>query len=125
MTWTTYSANKINDHVLGVASYTAPATLYLALYIGDPLGAGTEVSDPAYARKVVAFSAAAAGTSTNSGEVIFNQATEGWGTLSHFAVFDAVTGGNMLRAGSLAQAEGVNPGNVIRFDPSTLSLTTV
>ena len=61
---------EVLDHVFGAAVYTAPATLYIALYTVAPTDAagGTEVTGGAYARKDVANNAtnfpAMAGAST-------------------------------------------------------------
>ena len=45
-----YLENKVVGHVFGGAAYTAPATLYVALYTSAPsdTGGGTEVSGGGY-----------------------------------------------------------------------------
>ncbi|WP_377846978.1 hypothetical protein [Bosea sp. UC22_33] len=57
-----YLEKKLLDHSLGVAAYTMPGTVYLALFTADPgeAGPGTEVSGNGYARQSTAFAAAAA-----------------------------------------------------------------
>ena len=55
-----YLEDKVLDHVFGGNAYTAPSTLYVALYTVAPsifrfnsgdLGGGTEVSGGSYARQ--------------------------------------------------------------------------
>jgi hypothetical protein len=50
-----YLEDKVLDHVFGGNAYTAPTTLYVALYTVAPTdtGGGTEVSGGAYARQSV------------------------------------------------------------------------
>ena len=53
MSFSNYLENKILLHVFGATPYTAPATLYVALFTSDPGegGTGTEVSGGSYARR--------------------------------------------------------------------------
>ena len=48
-----YLEDKVLDHVFGGNAYTAPTTLYVALYTVAPsdTGGGTEVSGGGYARQ--------------------------------------------------------------------------
>ena len=52
-----YLEDKVLDHVFGGNAYTAPSTLYVALYTVAPTdtGGGTEVSGGAYARQTATF----------------------------------------------------------------------
>ena len=54
-----YLEDKVLDHVFGGTAYTAPATLYVALYTvaPDDTGGGTEVTTTgtAYARQTATF----------------------------------------------------------------------
>ena len=100
---TTYLRNKILDHMLGGPDYTRPATVYVALFNAAPsiAGGGTEVSGGSYARVAVTndatnWPAASSGQKSNGLAVTFAQATASWGTVTHAAIFDALTGGNML-----------------------------
>ena len=60
-----YLEDKVLDHVFGGNAYTAPSTLYVALYTVAPTdtGGGTEVSGGSYARQSGAFTVS--GTPTN------------------------------------------------------------
>lgn len=95
--------NKLLDHVFGATVYTAPATLYLALFTVAPTdaGGGTEVTGGSYARKAVTnnvtnFPNAAAGVKTNGVAQAFVTATADWGTVVAVGIFDAVSGGNLI-----------------------------
>lgn len=102
-----YLENKILDHVLRNVAYTPPATVYAGLYTTGPTdaGGGTEVSGNAYARKAIAFGAAAGGVTSNSGVITFDAPTPAaWGTVSHIGIFDAASAGNLLYWAPLAVA---------------------
>ena len=91
-----YAKNKIVDHFTGKAAWTMP-TIYVALFVGDPEGAGTEVSGGSYARKATAaadWNTASGGATSNAQALAFPQATGSWGTVDYFALYDAASGGN-------------------------------
>lgn len=109
-----YLENKLLDHVLGVAEYTPPATVYLGLSTADPTDDASGLAEPSgngYVRKAITFGAAASRKVTQSAQVSFDQATGAWGTLTHYGVFDAESGGNMLAHGSLNDSKTVVTGN--------------
>ena len=110
-----YLENKFLDHVLRNTAYTQPATVYVGLYLdGFPptdAGGGTEVSGNAYARKAVAFGAAAGGVASNTGVITFDTPTpSGWGTVSHIGIFDAASAGNLLYWAPLSVSRLVSAG---------------
>lgn len=87
--------NEILDHVLGNAAYTAPTTLYFALYTVAPTdaGGGTEVSGNNYARVAVTnnatnFPAASGGMKQNGTAITWNQASGSWGTVVAVGILD-------------------------------------
>lgn len=92
-----YLQTKIVRHVINAAAYTAPATLYLALYTSDPTKAdtGTEATGgtPAYARKAITFGTEANGTVANSASISVDVPT---GTITHWGIRDASSGGNLM-----------------------------
>lgn len=109
-----YLENELLDHVFGVGAYTPP-TVYVALSKADPTDAGTGIAEPSgnsYARVAHAsWNAAANRSIDNNGAVTFPQATGAWGTLTHWALFDALNGGNMLAHGTLSASKSVVNGN--------------
>lgn len=119
-----FSENALLNHICGTA-YTPPAAVYLALCTADPTDAGTGASmnevanSGAYARKAITFGAAASRVVTQSATVTFDQATGGWGTITHYAIVDSAThgAGNLLAYGALGTAKSVVSGNT----PSVVS----
>lgn len=110
--------------VLRNTSYTSPTTTYLALYTSDPTDAdtGTEISGGSYARQAITFGAPSNGTSTNSAAVEFPQATADWGIISHVAIRDAVTSGNLLFHTALDASKTINNGDVFKITTGNLSV---
>lgn len=110
-----YLENKLLDHALGVAAFTAPGTVYLAAFTSNPTDAGTgaEVSGGSYARQAVTFGAASGGATENSATVTFPQATASWGTVTHLGIFDAASAGNLLVHAPLTTARAIDTDDVL------------
>ncbi len=110
---------ELLDHVFGAAAYTAPATLYVALYTVIPTDAsasGTEVTGGSYARVAVTnnatnWPAASAGAKANGTAITFPAPTAAWGTVVGFAIYDAATLGNELAWGALTVNKTINNGD--------------
>ncbi len=123
-----YLENKLLDHTLGKAAFTMPTTTYLALFTTAPsdAAAGAEVttSSSGYARQALttAMSAASGGTSSNTSTLTFGPATASWGTITHFGIFDAVTGGNMLLYGALASSKSIGTDDKLEWTAGQLSV---
>jgi len=97
---------------------SAPTNIYLALFTSDPQdnGSGNEVSGGNYARELIAFdtptSIVGTGTSgSNSSNIIFTTATADWGSITHGALFDALSGGNLLSYWPWAVAKLIQTGD--------------
>ncbi len=104
-----------------------PLTMYIALWIGDPGEnglSGAEVSGSGYTRKQTSsgnWSLGGGGIYLNNATFVFPEATGGWGSVTHFALFTAISGGFMLMAGPLQDAPIViASGSLPRFAPSTI-----
>jgi len=125
MAFTTYLRNKVLDDVLGTAAYTAPTTVYVGLFTSatGAAGGGTEVVGNGYTRKAMAFDAAASGASDNTSAVEFDTATGSWGTITHTAVLDAATAGNMLMENALTASKAIASGDVFRFQAGEFDVT--
>ena len=100
-----YLELEILDHVLGVGVYIQPSGIWLGLSTADPLDDGSGLAEPVgngYARKQHDNWTTAAGRLVkNDGVIEFAEATGAWGNITHFAIFDAVSAGNMLAHGIL------------------------
>ena len=108
-------ANSILDEVLNGVEYSPPSTLYVALFDGDPLDAGVEVSGASYARQSISFNSAASQEVTSAADVQFPEATEDWGQITHTAIMNAETAGDVLFSGSLTNNRNVYSGDIVRL----------
>lgn len=104
--------NELLDHVFN-AAYTPPATVYLALHTADPTddGSGAEANYTSYARTAITFGAASSRRVTQSGAVTFPASTGGSNTVTHWGVWDASSGGNLLAHGAFATSKSIVSGN--------------
>lgn len=121
---------KLLDHVLGNTSYSAPATVYIALYTAAPsdTGGGTEVSGGSYARAAVTNNTtnwpnASGGSKANGADITFPTASGSWGTVTHWGAFDASTSGNLLYWGDVSPSKSVGTGDTPKFGTGSLTVT--
>ena len=126
--FTDYWENKILDHLFGKKSYSPP-TIYLGLSSADPLDDASGLAEPSgsgYSRiqtQSSDWSTASAGSLDNANGLTFAQATGSWGTITHFALFDAAIDGNMLAYGSLNQSRAINNSEIAGFQTGDLSVS--
>ena len=120
-----YLENEILDHILATGAYTMPSAIYIGLSTGSfgDDASGTELNGNGYTRKVIAFDAAIAGTADNSGAVELSAATASWGTVSHFGLFDASSGGNLLIHGAFTAAKLIDTGDILKIAAGDLDIT--
>lgn len=136
-----YLENKLIDHIFRDTAYTKPTTIYVALFTAAPSdsGGGTEVSGGSYARVQVgpsqtawtqtqggtgSASSGTGGLTDNAADITFPAPTANWGSITHFGVFDASTGGNLLIHGALTTAKTVNNGDPApKFTAGDLDIT--
>lgn len=111
------------------AAGTGPATVYIALLTAAPTdtGGGTEVTGGSYARVAVTSSLAnwagtqsagsttassgTGGTTSNNGAITFPAPTASWGVVTHVAIYDAATAGNLLIYSALTTSKTINNGD--------------
>ena len=119
-----YLETKVLEHVFGGSAYTAPTTLYVALFTAAPsdTGGGTEVSGGAYARQTAAFTVSG-DTASNTAAIEYATATADYGTVVALGVYDALTSGNLLAYGTLTTSKTVSNGDVFRFNASAIDIT--
>lgn len=113
---------ELLDHILRNAAYASPTTVYIALYTDNPTDAdvGTECAGATYARLAVAFNAPVDGADgskvcKNTAQIEFLEATDAWGTISHFAIRDKIDEGpptsNMLYHGAFTVPKLIESGD--------------
>mgnify|MGYP001282926562 CR=1 FL=1 len=125
--------NELLDHVLrgSGGAYTAPTTLYLALFTSDgglennTSGSQTEISTSgsAYSRQTIAFNDASSGSASNSATVTFSAATANWGTVTHVAIMDQSTGGNVLFHGAVTTSKTIESGDTFQVSSGNLTIS--
>lgn len=91
---------------------------HIALFTGDPTST-PELSKTGYARQPSGFPASPSNPAELPGDVIFGPATESWGNITHVALFDASTGGNMLWLGTLDAAKTIDLGDELKLPAGT------
>jgi hypothetical protein len=129
-----YLEVNMRKHLLRTGSFTKPTVLALALFVGDPTdtgAGGAEVTGGSYARVNLPpldanWSApdSTGGVSQNQSDITFPSPTANWGTVTHFAIFDATSGGNMLFSGALGVARVINNGDTAPVFPSNSIVIT-
>jgi hypothetical protein len=120
-----YLESALINGTLRGTTYTAPTTVYLALYTTDPTDAdtGTEVSGGSYARQSITMAAPSNGVSTNSVAIEFPQATASWGTVAYIGIRDALTTGNLLYHSPLDVSKAISTGDIFKIAVGSLSVT--
>ena len=120
-----YLELKFLDHFTGTASTSAPSAVYLGLSTGSMAddNSGTELSGNNYSRKAITFASAASGSISTNAAVEFDAATGSWGTVSHWAIYDASSGGNQLFNGSFTQSKAIGSGDILKVASGSVTIT--
>ena len=136
-----YLENKLIDQLFRGQAAPTTTTLYVGLLTAAPsdAGGGTEVSGGSYARVAVTSSLANwAGTQTagsttassgtggqtsNNAAITFPTPAATWGTVTHFGIYDAASGGNLLFWGALTISKTINQADTVTFPAASLSVT--
>ena len=127
MSMTNFTEDLVLDWLLTANSATRPSAWYIGLFTAAPsdTGGGTEVSTGSYARQAVTFtvSGTAPTQAVNSANIDYPTASGSWGTITHAAVFDASTSGNMLWWGALSSSVAIATNDIFRWPASSFVLT--
>lgn len=134
-----YLENKLVDHIFRATSFSAPTALYVSLHSANPTDTGlNEISGNAYARAGLApsvsnwkstngattgASTGTTGQTSNADLITFATPTGTWGSVTHFAIWDSLTGGNMLFYGALTISKTINQGDTVSFATDALTVT--
>jgi hypothetical protein len=109
----TYLRQAIYNAILKNTAFTGAATLYASLHTAAPglTGANEVPSTNAYARVAVTFGTPTAGAGSNSAAPTWPAPTPAnWGTVTHFGIWDAATGGNYYLGDALTAAVATSIG---------------
>lgn len=132
-----YLANKIIDEIFRGVPFSKPSALYARLLTSAPTnaGGGTEVAQSGYQRTSIvrsltawagtqgatstALSSGNSGITSNNADISWPLPGANWGTITHFALNDALVGGNMWFYGSMD-----TPKTVTASSPAPTILTS-
>jgi len=122
-----YVEGQILDYVLRDQADWAPGTVHAALFIEAPGddASGTELSDPTdagYARRPITFAPFASGSISNNNTVDFGPSTGAWREVTHFGIYDASSGGNLLFYGKFDDPVTLAVDRVLRITSGSLTL---
>ena len=124
---TDYMEEAVLSGLLGGTSITlSSGKPYIALLTTAPTdsSSGTECTGGGYARVQIGdtnqgdFNVSSTGEATNTGEFRWSDATSDWGDISHVAIMDSATGGNMLVFGALTAPVSIVTGDIFKIPPS-------
>lgn len=132
----TYTRNNVLNGALRGTAYPLPAGTYVSLHTADPgLTGANEVSLvawPGYLRRHAengsaigtGWSASTAGETKNAKQITF-PSNDGAApvTVTHFAVWDALSSGNCINSGALNTPITLAVGDVQVFDVNALTVT--
>lgn len=142
-----YLENEILDHILGdnARTFTSPSALYVGLFSGSAataLESGTnstsgtgnwgyyEINNGNYARQTIDFAAASSGSAASSTTATFPQANANYdsaggtgNTITHIAILDDLTGGNVLFYGALGTTKTVTNGDTFQINSGSLTIS--
>lgn len=121
---TSYLQKKLQDHTLGLATYNMPITVYALLLTASPTEAGLTTNEvgitgTGYGRIAITAKMiptdSVTGISSNNAAIVFGPATTDWGTVTHVAIIDAASGGNMLLYNALTVVQTTPIGESVQF----------
>ena len=124
-----YLEDELLDHVCGKGSYTPPTWIYAALSTADPTDDASGLAEPSgnnYSRLTISgtdWNTSSGGVITNANDLEFAEASGSWGTITHFALYDAPSGGNMLMHGDLSTSKTITSGDTAKFSAGDLSIS--
>lgn len=131
-----YAEAKVADHIFRTSSFTKPSGLWIALCTSAPSDSSTgstivEPSTGGYARYSMGAPADATWTRASSTtNAVANAAAISWtasggnyGTISHVAIVDASTAGNVICHGALTASKTINDGDTFTLAIGALSIT--
>lgn len=136
-----YLEVKLLAHTLTATAFTQPSARYVAVFnntSGNALanlqnGTITDevsTSGSGYSRQIATFgtptttgtgNSAVTSASTNA-TITFPTATGDWGTITHIAIMDAATSGNVLFFGAVSTAKQISTGDTFQITSGNLTV---
>lgn len=123
----TFLADAVLDHIFKNTAYDTTANIHISLSKANPGDAAAGMDEPSggnYARvNHDVYDVSSAGATENDGAITFPQASTAWGTVTHFAMFDASSAGNLLFYGELDNARAIGQNDTPSFGSGALDVT--
>ncbi len=127
-----YTEKKLGEHLLRGQSSTSPGEVFMGLFLSNPGedGSGTEASYSGYARRTMGATPSAAFSAIGVDGKTANQNSITWPAngsgsnvvVTHWALFDAAIGGNLLLYGPLDASKTLEPTDVLSLPASNLEI---
>lgn len=116
--------NVILTWLLTNSSAARPTAWYIGLFTDDPSedASGTEVSGGSYARQAATFTVTG-NEATTSAAIEWPVATADWGEITHAAIFDNLSGANMIAYAALTASKTISNGDVFRIPAGDFDVT--
>lgn len=133
MSFTNRTAQALLNYLFSKTSnFDTQPTIFVGLSTADPGETGGTLAEPSgnnYARVSTAGTDWNAATLAdpslidNANAIDFPTPSGSWGTVTHFALFDASTGGNLIASGALDSSRAIENGDTVSFPAGDLNLT--
>lgn len=130
-----YLEVELRKHIFRTGSFTKPTNLYICLCTAAPSDSstGSTITEPSgngYARALLApgdsnwtGASSTSGLTDNAAAITYTASGGSWGTVTHFAICDASSAGNMLFHGSLTASKSVADGDALVFPVGSIDVT--
>lgn len=136
-----YVENNAVDYIFRAQTWTIAANFHVGLSTAacSDSSVGTEATGGSYARVSIArsltnfagtqsagsttASSGTGGQTSNNIAINFPTPTAGWGTVTHFFISDASSGGNLILCKSLTTSKTINSGDTVSFAIGALTVT--
>lgn len=119
------SAARANSilNVLRNTAYSAIATPFVKLYVGDPGASGAANAAAATTRNAITWNAPSGGSMTLATLSAFTGTTSE--TITHIGIWDASTAGNFIESWALTSSVPIILGSSLTFSTVTLSYAPI
>lgn len=136
-----YFENNVIDYSFRAQTWSIAANFHVGLSTAacSDSSVGTEVSGGSYARVSYARSLAnwagtqsagsttassgTGGVTSNNAAINFATPSAGWGTVTHFFISDASSGGNIILCQALTTSKTINSGDTVSFPIAAITVT--
>ena len=127
---TNYYLNVVAGNVFNTKTDVAlPKKYYVGLSTKTPGVDGAGIQEPTggnYKRvELTNMSAPANGVCTNQQIIDFEESTQNWGTVTHYLIYDSVSGGQLLMYGPLEKSRVVESETIMTLKAGAVKLSVV